>query len=430
MILALAANLTAADGSMEGHIMRGYMTGTESNNYDNVKPLPFGFPSFIDLRAIQYEYSTDRCLVVLEWKTAGGRFDYFSLSLDGLPTGAVVSGYSAGAKIENLSPGPHEFEVEAIWGEKTQTRKVLLDVLDECPLEPMTSLGCLYYGYDDSSGKGFLQVSWRIPERSLEDPYLEFEIRLDGKFKWRGFSRDGVVTFDQIAQGTYGITLFGITRSYLSAAAEFTCTAQGIPPPQNVWLEVECNGNRARGIAHYDIPGDTRYDSLGIWLSHGMGWEFYGYYQPEDGGILLYELPEKYVEVEVAGVWFEPGTWDPYAISNLPGSPGAHAIAREWINCRGRSEFRRGDVYPDGEMNITDAFLILQYLFIGGEPLPCLPAADIDDSDQLEITDSILLLRFLFTGGFPPALPGPDLCGEDPTPGELQECNYDACGSL
>jgi hypothetical protein len=84
--------------------------------------------------------------------------------------------------------------------------------------------------------------------------------------------------------------------------------------------------------------------------------------------------------------------------------------------------FRRGDAdAADGEVNITDAIFVLNYLFQGGGDPPCLDAADADDEFGINITDGIRILNFLFTGGTDPPSPGPFDCGPDsdapePTP--------------
>jgi len=77
------------------------------------------------------------------------------------------------------------------------------------------------------------------------------------------------------------------------------------------------------------------------------------------------------------------------------------------------SLFVRGDTDQDGQTVLTDAVVILIYLFQGGS-LGCLDAGDIDDNGLLDITDPIRLLNYLFLGGDP--LPAPfEEHGADPT---------------
>jgi len=81
-----------------------------------------------------------------------------------------------------------------------------------------------------------------------------------------------------------------------------------------------------------------------------------------------------------------------------------------------RFPFLRGDVDGDGQLTLSDAVSLLQYLF-GGQPLssnqPCLDAADVNDDGRLDISDGITLLEHLFDGGTPPAAPFPE-SGYDP----------------
>ena len=46
--------------------------------------------------------------------------------------------------------------------------------------------------------------------------------------------------------------------------------------------------------------------------------------------------------------------------------------------------------------------------------MPCLDAADVDDSGRVDLTDAIGLLQFLFLGGAGPRSPFPG-CGADPS---------------
>ncbi len=92
-----------------------------------------------------------------------------------------------------------------------------------------------------------------------------------------------------------------------------------------------------------------------------------------------------------------------------------------------RPILRRGDSNADGSVNIADGVYTLSFLFAGNQALPCLDAADTDDSGQIDIADSIGTFSFLFLNGVPPAPPGRDECGEDPTDDRLG-CNaYSEC---
>ncbi len=81
--------------------------------------------------------------------------------------------------------------------------------------------------------------------------------------------------------------------------------------------------------------------------------------------------------------------------------------------------FKRGDVDGNGVLEITDAINNLAYQFLGTFSPPCLDSCDFDDNGKIELTDPIGNLSHQFLGTVPPALPGNEVCGEDPTEDEL-----------
>jgi hypothetical protein len=92
------------------------------------------------------------------------------------------------------------------------------------------------------------------------------------------------------------------------------------------------------------------------------------------------------------------------------------------VTVPGKRFFQRGDADGDGHIGITDAIAILDGMFLGLEPIPCEDAADGNDDGVVDISDPVAILVHLFLGGpeLPP--PGPDTCGEDPTPDALLAC--------
>ncbi len=89
--------------------------------------------------------------------------------------------------------------------------------------------------------------------------------------------------------------------------------------------------------------------------------------------------------------------------------------------------FRRGDSNSSGAQDITDAVLVLSFLFQGGQAPACMDAADVDDDGRLTISDAVTLLYALFQGDadrVPP--PGLD-CGPDPTEDALGTCATTGC---
>ncbi|MFQ6002209.1 MAG: M14 family zinc carboxypeptidase, partial [Candidatus Zixiibacteriota bacterium] len=64
--------------------------------------------------------------------------------------------------------------------------------------------------------------------------------------------------------------------------------------------------------------------------------------------------------------------------------------------------FVRGDANGDGEIDISDAIYLVNYLFIGGpEPVP-LEAGDVNSDGEITSADVIYLINYLFQGGPPP----------------------------
>ena len=88
--------------------------------------------------------------------------------------------------------------------------------------------------------------------------------------------------------------------------------------------------------------------------------------------------------------------------------------------------FRRGDVDADSARNISDALALLRGLFSAAE-LACPKSADLNDSGTIELTDAIVLLRYLFLRGPEPPQPF-HACGRDPTPDGLGCGAFAACG--
>jgi hypothetical protein len=79
----------------------------------------------------------------------------------------------------------------------------------------------------------------------------------------------------------------------------------------------------------------------------------------------------------------------------------------------GSGGFVRGDVNTTGSVEISDALAALVHLF-AGRPIFCEDTADTDDNGTLNLSDAMVILNYLFKDGAPPAAPFPAL-GIDPT---------------
>ncbi|MBN1417467.1 MAG: IPT/TIG domain-containing protein, partial [Planctomycetes bacterium] len=91
------------------------------------------------------------------------------------------------------------------------------------------------------------------------------------------------------------------------------------------------------------------------------------------------------------------------------------------------AEFRRGDCNVDGSVNVSDAVIILRYLF--DDTLASVPtcdlACDANASERITVSDAVYLLLFLFGGGSPPD--GGVGCQPVPEDGVLGCRAYGAC---
>ncbi len=77
--------------------------------------------------------------------------------------------------------------------------------------------------------------------------------------------------------------------------------------------------------------------------------------------------------------------------------------------------FLRGDVDNNRTVDLSDAVVLLNFLFLEKVALDCEDAADVDDSGAIDLSDPVNLLEFQFAGGTPPAPPGAVTPGIDPT---------------
>jgi len=117
-------------------------------------------------------------------------------------------------------------------------------------------------------------------------------------------------------------------------------------------------------------------------------------------------------EAEIRGVVFRTTVVDGTFEDHLPELPG------------GEFEFVRGNANGDTTMDITDPIVTLNFLFLGGEGLTCLDAADGNNDGAVDVTDAIYVLNFLFLGGATIPRPYP-ACGFDE--GEIDDLGCSPC---
>ncbi|MBI4605111.1 MAG: hypothetical protein HY721_24370 [Planctomycetes bacterium] len=83
--------------------------------------------------------------------------------------------------------------------------------------------------------------------------------------------------------------------------------------------------------------------------------------------------------------------------------------------------FVRGDANGDGSVDARDLALLERSIALE-EEVPCLDAADVDDSGEVDAADAARLASYLLLGAPPPAPPAGS-CGLDPTFGEGLSCD-------
>ncbi len=87
-----------------------------------------------------------------------------------------------------------------------------------------------------------------------------------------------------------------------------------------------------------------------------------------------------------------------------------------------RGCFKRGDCDRNNQLNLGDPMTLLISMFRGGIELECEDSCDSNDNGILEIADALILLQYMFIGGENLPLPGAHECGNDTTRDDLN-CN-------
>ncbi len=105
--------------------------------------------------------------------------------------------------------------------------------------------------------------------------------------------------------------------------------------------------------------------------------------------------------------------------------PGAVGLVTLGIERQALPELVRGDANLSGRVSPIDATFILEVLFLspGGslDDFRCKDAADVNDDGDITVSDALVLLNFIFGGGATPSppFPGP---GVDPTVLDALDC--------
>jgi hypothetical protein len=79
-----------------------------------------------------------------------------------------------------------------------------------------------------------------------------------------------------------------------------------------------------------------------------------------------------------------PGTYAVFAMAAIGGSPPC------------------GDADGSGQIDVTDAVYLINYIFGGGAAPMDVAGGDFDCSGQTDITDAVYMITYIFGGGPPP----------------------------
>ena len=156
-----------------------------------------------------------------------------------------------------------------------------------------------------------------------------------------------------------------------------------------------------RGTRHVSWePGPSVIQSVDVFLRRGD--QGFRSVITVGGDVTEIDLLEVFEHDEVALQFFDEGRF---------GSP----VFDGW-------SFRRGDPNASAAVDISDAVVVLSFLFSEEVDIECLDAADANDDAHVDISDAVTILNFLFGGDRAPPAPGPAHCGLDMTPDGLSPC--------
>ncbi len=182
-------------------------------------------------------------------------------------------------------------------------------------------------------------------------------------------------------------------------------------------VALEAGTTSANSLFLHDVDGDSLLDitvssgaaeSVSILLNRGSGI----FSSPVVYRVGAVDLGHRFADLDSDGV-LDMSAFSSTAVTTFFGREEVPPAA---------SPFRRGDTDGGGKVAINDCVAVLNWLFRGGDPPSCVDAADGDDDGVVGLTDPIRVLRWLFLGADPLPPPGPESCGDDPTPDDLARC--------
>ena len=291
-------------------------------------------------------------------------------------------------------------DLTAASGEDPATISWLFQTLDPSPCgEPLDDLaGFLPPNNEEGIGEGW--VSFEVSLRDdIEEPPIEEDLTNRASIR---FDQQGVIVTDPPA-------IHSFENRRPPDAPEF-------PRPFDGAMDVATE----RVIAWDEAPRADSYEVF-LWRSTDAPPAV-----PSASGLAIASwLPSEPLDAATEY------RWRVVALNEVGETSGA-----TWSFTTGGTSglFVRGDVDGSEAIELTDAIVILQFLFAAGTAPTCLDASDTNDDDNVDISDAVRLLAWLFIGGQPlppPAAPTPSVnashCGIDPTPDSIDCASFDLC---
>jgi hypothetical protein len=72
------------------------------------------------------------------------------------------------------------------------------------------------------------------------------------------------------------------------------------------------------------------------------------------------------------------------------------------VSAIANNSYTCGDVSGDGAVSISDAIVVINYVFMGGEILMPIQAGDTNCDSDINVSDAIYIMNFIFQGASPP----------------------------
>jgi hypothetical protein len=157
------------------------------------------------------------------------------------------------------------------------------------------------------------------------------------------------------------------------------------------------------------ISGELEYTEGEISPLYGLWFfgESTGLYQPDP---TYYSLAMETGDESVASAQVE-GNWDIKVTASQPGTTSLtiHLLLNDEdyyvspaISVTVNEAYIVGDANADGDINISDAVHIINYVFIGGEEPQPLESGDANCDGDVNISDAVMIINYIFIAGNTP----------------------------